>query len=154
MTEYDEEFLERFWSRVVKTDGCWFWTGYISKGYGKIKYKYKQLNAHRVALELALGRPIQEGLVVAHLPVVCHNPLCVNPEHLREATVQENALDMRLDGTVRTGKNNNIPRKFTDEQIRAIRIDDRFQKIIGEEYGCHANHISKIKLKQTYAWVI
>ena len=154
MTEYNEEFLERFWSNVVKTDNCWLWTAVCgSKGYGQIGYKNKILSAHRVSLELALERPIREGLLVAHLPVICHNRVCVNPAHLREATPRENSLDRRLDGTMVTGKDHKASRKFTEEQIRAIRIDDRLQRIIAEDYGCCQAIISDIKSKKNYAWI-
>jgi hypothetical protein len=154
MTEYDEEFIKRFWAKVEKTDGCWLWTARCStKGYGQIKYKNKNLHAHRVSLELALNRPIRDGFVVAHLPVICHNRACVNPAHLREATQSENTLDMRLDGTMFIGKDNKKPRQFTEDQIRAIRADDRVQRVIAEEYGCCKQNIWHIKNKKNYAWV-
>lgn len=70
-------------------DGCWEFTGYItSSGYGQLG---RNVGAHRVAWEVAHGRPLPDGLVVDHL---CHNAdldcpgnacrhrRCVNPDHL------------------------------------------------------------------------
>ena len=37
---YDAEFIERFWSKVIRTENesdCWNWTAAIqSKGYGSV----------------------------------------------------------------------------------------------------------------------
>jgi len=155
--EYDEKFLKRFWDKVEKTDGCWLWTAHrrLVNGYGRIGYKGKYLMAHRVSLELHLRRPIRDGFDVAHLPVICHNRRCINPIHLREATRSENILDMNIDGTMirASGKDNKVPRRFTEEQIRAIRNDTRRQQEIAEEYGIGRPYVSFIKNRKTYAWV-
>ncbi len=80
---------ERFWQKVVKSDGCWLWTaarnafGYGSMGLGPGNGTGL---AHRYAYELLVG-PIAEGLTIDHLCRVRH---CVNPEHLEAVTYQEN----------------------------------------------------------------
>lgn len=78
---------ERFWAKVNKTDTCWLWTGArMANGYG---YKFMVRNEpggrvlpHRYSYELARGE-IRAGLEIDHM---CHNPLCVNPEHLQAVT--------------------------------------------------------------------
>lgn len=90
------EWVDRFWSKVEKTETCWLWKGTKSKStsdiYGafprKIDGKTAVRRAHRVAYELVKG-PIPDGLVIDHL---CRNPLCVNPDHLEPVTQQENTL--------------------------------------------------------------
>jgi hypothetical protein len=81
---------ERFWSKVEKTETCWNWTASrMTSGYGQIGIggKYgRPHGAHRVAYELAVG-PIPEGMQVDHM---CHNKLCVNPDHLRAVTNKQN----------------------------------------------------------------
>ncbi|RJU02006.1 HNH endonuclease [Arthrobacter frigidicola] len=78
---------ERFWPKVEKSAGCWNWTaGRIESGYGWIHLEGKKALAHRVSYELAHG-PIPEGLFVDH---ACHNRACVNPSHLRLATMKQN----------------------------------------------------------------
>lgn len=79
--ETREEIFQR---NVEKTDGCWNWKGATSSaGYGLIG---ERGYAHRVSLELATGRKLG-GSYVDH---ICHNPACVNPEHLRAVTQKQN----------------------------------------------------------------
>lgn len=78
---------ERLWARVDKSGDCWIWTGGTSDhGYGAIWNNGKVASAHRVAFELENG-PIPDGLFIDH---ICHNPPCVNPQHLRLATNKQN----------------------------------------------------------------
>lgn len=81
--------LERFWSKVEKTPGCWFWRGKSRGrgGYGAFYWQGTNTTAHRVSYTLANG-PIPEGLVIDHL---CCEPSCVNPDHLEAVTVEENS---------------------------------------------------------------
>ena len=80
--------LDRFWSKVEKTETCWNWNGWKSAdGYGRFfpKRSGPQL-AHRFSYELANG-PIPERMVIDHK---CHNRGCVNPRHLRTVTSKQN----------------------------------------------------------------
>lgn len=83
--------LERFLDKIDfpnSDDGCWQWNSTMSLGYGQVKRpKTRQwVSAHRYAHEQWVG-PIPKGLVIDHL---CHNPGCVNPNHLEAVTHQEN----------------------------------------------------------------
>lgn len=153
---YSEQFLERFWAKVDKTGECWLWTGAKSpQGYGHMAVNRKSTTASRISLEIHLGRPIADGMYVAHTPIICHNPLCVNPVHLREATPSENGMDKHLDNTILTGKNVFVSNRiFTEEQIKTIRADIRPQTIIAKEYNVCRTRISNIKTGKTYAWVL
>lgn len=78
---------DRFWAKVNKTETCWEWTAaQQGKGYGYFYVHGASRLAHRVSYELAKG-PIPEGLHIDH---ECHNKGCVNPAHLRVATVKQN----------------------------------------------------------------
>lgn len=81
--------MERFWSKVEKTDGCWLWTGSRSTGgYGYFYLNGRNSPAHRVAYEMLVG-PIPAGLQIDHL---CRVRNCVNPAHLEPVTQRENLL--------------------------------------------------------------
>jgi hypothetical protein len=78
---------------------CWPFTGGTNHdGYGVIRGEVDPVTgaqplllAHRVALSMALGRPIREGMFGNHK---CHNPPCCRPGHLYEGTAEENVRDM------------------------------------------------------------
>lgn len=89
-TEWDKSSEARFLEKVVKTPTCWLWQGAVhSSGYGAmyVVEDARMRPAHAWAYENFRGQ-IPEGLVIDH---ICHNKLCVNPSHLRTATLAQNA---------------------------------------------------------------
>ncbi|RJU01990.1 HNH endonuclease [Arthrobacter frigidicola] len=83
--------IERFWAKVDKAGGCWTWTASkTSTGYGVVGLwrdgRTIMVKAHRMSYFLANGAD-PAGMDIDH---TCHNTLCVNPEHLREATHKQN----------------------------------------------------------------
>lgn len=85
--------MSRFWSHVDRStgpDGCWTWTGYREKGYGRffLDQAHRSVRAHRLAYEQGRG-PIPDGLQLDHL---CRNRACVNPAHLEPVTQRTNIL--------------------------------------------------------------
>ena len=89
---------ERFWAKVDKSGSCWLWTGarVSARGYGVFRLDGRNVVAHRVSYAWAYG-PIPSGYEVDHM---CFERGCVNPEHLRLLTHQEN-------GQNRAGANTN-----------------------------------------------
>lgn len=83
-------------------EGCWVWTGSISRyGYGIVSFQGDYRRAHRAVWELLVG-PIPDGLQIDHL---CHDPRvcegrgpgcvhrrCVNVDHLAVVTARQNML--------------------------------------------------------------
>ena len=80
----------------------WPWIGAKNTdGYGVIRGEPDEgkpgplLLAHRVALSIALDRPLGEGMFANHH---CDNPPCVRPSHLYEGTMIENIREMNEKG--------------------------------------------------------
>lgn len=85
---------------VVSDTGCWNWTGKQNEnGYGAIRVDGTYTRAHR-AMFFMLNPLADKALVVMH---TCDNPQCVNPDHLRLGTQQENMLDMHIKGRFKGG---------------------------------------------------
>lgn len=81
------EVPARVWAKVRKTEHCWHWTAAKNiGGYGVFRLNRRVAIAHRFIYE-ALREPIPAGQVMDHM---CHNPGCVNPDHLRPTTDKQN----------------------------------------------------------------
>lgn len=77
----------RFWAKVDKSGDCWEWQGSKDpNGYGEIFVSGTNVRAHRFSYSLANGE-FDPALYIDHR---CHNPSCVNPDHLRVATPKQN----------------------------------------------------------------
>ena len=84
---FPQKAIDRFNSKVSKTDNCHLWTAARQKqGYGMFSYDGKSLPAHRFAYLLQKGE-IAENMVVHQ---TCENNACVNPEHLVLQTKSQN----------------------------------------------------------------
>jgi hypothetical protein len=143
------EQKDYFWSWVNKTDTCWLWTGSVTAyGYGRMRKQGKTLQAHRLSLEMALGRSLGK-MMACHS---CRNRLCVNPAHLREGTALDNQRDRIKDGTAPRGSNHGHA-KLTEDQVRAIRADTRTQREIAEQYGVTMPNVSHIKTYKSWKHV-
>lgn len=82
--------VDRFWSKVRRTETCWLWEGPRARrgGYASITVSGRTTKlVHRVSYEWARG-PIPDELVLDHL---CMTTNCVNPDHLEPVTIQENS---------------------------------------------------------------
>jgi hypothetical protein len=94
--------LARFFKYVRKgadPGDCWMWTGgAFSTGYGAFGLRGKTRHSHRVSYRIHIGNTRK------HLDHTCHDPAtcaggvecphrrCVNPAHLKPATIKENVL--------------------------------------------------------------
>lgn len=89
---------ERFWAKVVKTEGCWLWVGSTNQnGYGRLSRGGRGsglVAAHRFSYERTYG-PVPPDKEVLHK---CDNPPCVRPDHLFVGTQQVNMDDMASKG--------------------------------------------------------
>ena len=93
--------VQRFMNKVSKQEnGCWLWRSAVgTSGYGSFFFCGRNTRAHRVAYQLFKGEICaiegadSRGTCVIH---TCDNPRCVNPEHLRLGTHQDNMTDKKV----------------------------------------------------------
>jgi len=97
--------------------GCWLWTGALLNGYPAAKIKGKMVRVHRLALEIASGRLMEDGEVACHR---CDTPVCTNPDHLFAGTPRDNSRDSLEKGRNYIGEKN--PRStLSADDVCAIR---------------------------------
>jgi hypothetical protein len=144
-----EKNVARFLKYVNKTPTCWLWTGTFYTHLGKVTYGQSWLDghrtsAHRVSYMLFVG-PIPDGLDILHN---CDVKACVNPEHIRPGTHQENIAEAfaKLPPGYFACENNGNARLNWDDihAIRASRAAGSTQAAIAREYGVTESHISQI----------
>ena len=77
----------------VDPDGCWIWQLHVDvRGYGRMhRGGANGYLAHRASYESFVG-PIPPDMTIDHL---CFKPACINPDHLRVATLEDNAARQR-----------------------------------------------------------
>lgn len=146
--------IERFWTKVQKTDDCWLWIGgrFTKRGeYGQfhllVNGKKVKARAHRVSYEMEHG-PIPEGMDVLHK---CDRPPCVNPRCLFLGTPLDNTRDMiakgRQDYSMSYGENNGRS-KISDEEVQLI-ISGKDSAIeLSKRLGIHRVHVHAIRRGQ------
>lgn len=147
--------LDRYFSKErieVTPDGCWIWQmAKNQKGYGLVKYKDKMRLVHRLVLEEKLGMPIKN--YACH---ICHNPSCVNPEHLYDGTQSENMTDMYSSRReTKIGSKNGFS-KLKETQVKEIKErlnTDETLLSIATDYGVSFKTIWNIKANLTWRHV-
>lgn len=94
----NEKAMERFWSKVEKTDGCWIWKASTRHGgYGQFWDGKRKVAAHRFLFESSYG-PVGDGIEICHK---CDNPPCVRLDHLFAGTKTDNMRDAWSKGRLR-----------------------------------------------------
>lgn len=117
--------------------GCQKWPlGRFADGYGGVLIEGVPgtQKAHRAALELKLGRPIQSGKWALH---TCDNKSCVNSEHLYEGTPRDNSKDAVERGQypsgLRNGRYTKPEQSARGERHGAMTKREKFSKLSDED---------------------
>lgn len=134
---------DRFWEKVVKSDGCWVWQAATFQGYGVFgRADGQSVRAHRMSWEMHNG-PIPDGLNVLHH---CDNPPCVRPDHLFLGTTADNQQDMRSKHREAKGGTHGR-RKLSQDQADGIRVayqQGRKLREVAQQYGVSEATVSLI----------
>lgn len=147
---------ERFWAKVdIKSNNeCWNWTGIRRKGgYNQIRINKKNILTHRFSWELHFSKIPDESFVLHK----CNNPSCVNPNHLKLGTHEDNMKYMiECNRQARCCGENNGNSKLTINQVKKIRIlKGKFtQKQIAKIFDVKYQTISDIHRNKIWRHVI
>lgn len=77
---------EKFWAKVKKTSGCWFWiAGKTKEGYGNVNIDGRSQLAHRASFEGHGGALLPQQKLLHS----CGKKSCVRPDHLYVETEAE-----------------------------------------------------------------
>jgi hypothetical protein len=158
----------QFYSMPEPNSGCWLWLGSVSHwGYGEIRWKKKNLRAHRVSWELANNQAIPDGMFVCHK---CDNPGCINPTHLFVGTHQDNVDDMYRKGrgkwrhlkrghakgtTFKTSRRGEkvSSAKLTEAAVREIKAHGKAHRFLARKYGVNYSAIKDVLKGRTWKHV-
>lgn len=151
---------DRFWAKVVKTDTCWLWAGYVMpNGYGQVRREGKAYLCHRWAWKITYGH-LPDNKVVAH---VCDVRNCVNPDHLWLGTQEDNLLDMYRKGRaipfagIRPDNRGERQGRatLTDKQVLEIRnlavTSSLSHQAIANLYGVRRQTVSRVLAGDTWS---
>jgi hypothetical protein len=145
--------MDRFWSKVKKTDGCWNWVGAKHvKGYGAFRFNNRMGRAHRFSYELHRGG-IPAGMLVLHR---CDNPACVNPDHLFLGTNADNMADKVSKGRqAHHGfRGDEHPTaKLTVAEVLAVREAEGTHREVAAQFGVSRKQIEDIRARRAWAYL-
>ena len=124
-TAYPRFLVDKFWSRVKITNDeteCWVWLAGksgLKVGYGTFWNGEKDIQSHRFALELKLGRRLKDKEYSLHK---CDNPPCCNPSRLFVGSHLDNMRDKMAKGRHRSCCGSNHPMaKLTEKDVLHMR---------------------------------
>lgn len=155
-------FPDYVWAKIDQSSGpdaCWPWTGGRDKdGYGVTHVGNKYAKAHRVVLEIKIGRSLVKGEMACHdCPNGDDHPWCCNPAHLWVGNAPKNAQDAAQKGRTLFGARNANAR-FTDDDVRRIRVEltnpERGTLArLTRKYGVNKSTLERIRNRETWRHV-
>lgn len=142
-----KSFDQRLEGKWHEDNGCHIWTGAKNKkGYARINGGY----VHRLAYIHKYG-PLPPWLWCLH---TCHNPSCINPDHLYLGDHTQNMADLRKKGS-KKGENHHT-NKLTETavlEIRRLRGHGASCREIGAWVGIAPQHISAICRREYWSHI-
>lgn len=143
--------VNRFWSYVIKSDGCWLWDGFINgRGYGQMRVNGVMTGVHRYSFFLHHGYWPEPFCLHS-----CDVPNCVNPAHLRAGTHRDNMDDKQSRKRIARGSRIGTAR-LTEADVKQIKqqlVEGASLSHLGTVYGVAKTTISAIKTGSTWSHV-
>lgn len=152
---YKKSNLLRLRDYVVAPNGCWEWSGNLSKaGYGRVQSVEGTVEyTHRLSWKVYKGT-IPPGIFVCHK---CDNPKCINPEHLFLGTCADNIEDACRKGRMKIPKESHMSNenhqvsKLTDDQVKFIRNNPQISgRNLSRMFGLTESCISMARTGKTF----
>lgn len=145
-----EEWIEEH--KDYGGDECLIWPfSRNESGYCQIKVDGSSTLASRVMCQAAHGAPPDPAMQAAHSCGQGHAG-CMNPRHLRWATVVDNNADQLGHGTRVRGSAQGSA-KLCDDDVRAIRRSEASQCALAAKYGVSRAQIARIQTRSQWAWL-
>jgi len=150
----------RYLSKVYVNDtGCWIWHGAtINSGYGCINYLGARRPAHRVFWSIFNNTNVDSIGDIMHS---CDNRLCVNPQHLKLGTRQENLADMNAKGRGVKGRPSKVRgskhklAKLTEATALKIKKAGSYSEAVqlGIDFGVSKSTARRVYYGSLWAWL-
>lgn len=115
--------MDKFWRKVNigQPHECWPWMGKPDEqGYGRCHRNGKQRKAHAIALASVVDKPSSKPFALHS----CHNPICVNPMHLRWGDAKDNAKDRTQSKRYHDSTGTKKHKLSKDDALEIIRLDN------------------------------
>lgn len=149
-----DDSILRFWQRVRLTADdtrCWEYPIQTKNDYPKVWMNGRTWKAHRFVWFLTYG--YETKMILRH---TCDNTYCVNPKHLLEGTVKDNAHDAMSRGRNAKGEIHGMA-KLTEDQVRQIRIlmqKDTSLTEVAQAFNVSSATIADVRNRKTWKHVV
>ncbi len=124
--------------KIIKIDNCWFPANlkFNKDGYSRMGRD----SAHRMFYREFNGEITMD--VVRHL---CNNRWCLNPEHLKQGTHNDNVQDRVKSNRSAVGENNGRSKLKKEEVIEIFNDNDTPKAHLAKKFGVDPAVIRRIK---------
>jgi len=155
------------WNKLMKNskreeNGCLLWTSTCTNGYGFSSLKGRVIAAHRLSWMVKNEKktiPAEINGEKTNIRHLCHNPLCIEPSHLKLGTLSENNLEDKIDnGTIIRGEKHHsvsISKELASEikLSKRKRGDDDYvnQRSRSQRFGVSLDLVKSIDCGKSWA---
>lgn len=142
--------LDQILSQTTANNDCLEWhIGNDKNGYGRISIKKNRYKTTRVVCQLVYGEPTPNQQALHS----CDNPPCINPDHLRWGTIQENHSE-KVKRNRNKGENSTSKLKNSQVyEIKKMMKNGASNSEIMAKFGLSKNIVSNIRCEITWTHI-